>query len=214
MVDVDARSIAIPGGDGTIQSGRFPRGDRGRSIPVRRFSGRPSADDGSCLRQASSAGGVGGRRLGGAERRRTWFRSGPIFDTVVPSVGPACPSARATLPARPIDAFRTRPRETARVRSLPCCSLPEPGRLRPVWRSTWSVRGGPYTRPRTSGGIHPVRMLRDARPMTDAPGGHAAAGRGETKAGAMRGRLFTEVGGTNRDVQIRTHPRGAGFAAG
>jgi hypothetical protein len=57
-------------------------------------------------------------------------------------------------------------------------------------------------------------MLRDARLMTDAPGGHAAAGRGETKAGAMRGRLFTEVGGTNRDVQIRTHPRGAGFAAG
>ena len=214
MVDVDARSIAIPGGDGTIQSGRFPRGDRGRSIPVRRFSGRPSADDGSCLRQASSAGGVGGRRLGGAKRRRTWFRSGPIFDTVVPSVGPACPSARATLPARPIDAFRTRPRETARVRSLPCCSLPEPGRLRPVWRSTWSVRGGPYTRPRTSGGIHPVRMLRDARPMTDAPGGPCRGWPGRDESGAMRGRLFTEVGGTNRDVQIRTHPRGAGFAAG
>jgi hypothetical protein len=35
MVDVDARSIAVPGGDGTIQSGRFPRGDRGRPIPAR-----------------------------------------------------------------------------------------------------------------------------------------------------------------------------------
>ena len=35
MVDVDARSIAVPGGDGTIQSGRFPRGDRGRAIPAR-----------------------------------------------------------------------------------------------------------------------------------------------------------------------------------
>jgi hypothetical protein len=34
MVDVDARSIAIPGGDGTIQSGRFPRGVRGRPMPA------------------------------------------------------------------------------------------------------------------------------------------------------------------------------------
>ena len=85
MVDVDARSIAVPGGDGTIQSGRFTRGDRGLPTPARRFSGRP------------------------------------------------------------------------------------------VRRSTWSVRGGPYTRPRTGGGIHPVRMLRGAMLMTDAPGGHAAA---------------------------------------
>jgi hypothetical protein len=30
----------------------------------------------------------------------------------------------------------------------------------------------------------------------------------------MKGRLFTEVGGTNGDVRITTHPRGAGFAAG
>jgi hypothetical protein len=35
MVDVDAPSIAVPGGDDTIQSGRFPRGDRGRAIPAR-----------------------------------------------------------------------------------------------------------------------------------------------------------------------------------
>jgi hypothetical protein len=36
----------------------------------------------------------------------------------------------------------------------------------------------------------------------------------ETKAIAMRGRLFTEVCGTSGDVRIKDSRRGAGFAAG
>ncbi len=59
-----------------------------------------------------------------------------------------------------------------------------------------------------------VLVIDDAHALYRRSALDALRGRGETKAGAMRGRLFTEVGGTNGDVQIRTHPRGAGFAAG
>jgi hypothetical protein len=92
------------------------------------------------------------------------------------------------------------------------------GRRSP-WRvRRWSDDRGGFLRPASR--AHAVRHRRARRvALRHAPASPRAPeaawpGRDESGRYERKGRLFTEAGGTNGDVQIRTHPRGAGFAAG